>query len=88
MYYKAFTDNPIERYRVTWFSDDRSPGEMGAALAMEGYVLVVRGEVIWGGANLGGVITHSFDFTPKGQTVLLAEHVIRIDVVNEIDPDI
>lgn len=86
-YYKALIDSRVERQREIWFSDDRSPGELGAALVAEGYVLVVRGEAIWAGVSFGGQTSHSFDFTPRGQTVLLRDHVLRIDAVNEDDPD-
>jgi hypothetical protein len=87
MHYKAFTNSPSEPHRELWFSDDRSPGELGAALAAEGYLLVVRGEAIWASVNFGGQTSYSFNFTAKGQTVLLRDHVLRIDAVNESDPD-
>lgn len=87
MYYKAIVDSRVERQRELWFSDDRSPGELGAALAADGFVLIVRGEAIWASVNFGGQTSYTFNFTPKGQTVLLRAHVLRLDVVNEQDPD-
>jgi hypothetical protein len=81
MYYKAFTDAADERSSVIWFSDERSPGEIGAALVDDGYLLVMRGEAAWAGVNVGGVTMQHFEFTPIAQTVLLSGHVIRIDVV-------
>lgn len=86
-HYRAYIESRVEPQREIWFSDDRSPGELGSALATEGYILVVRGDASWVGVRVGGKVTRGFKFAPKGQTVLLRDHVLRIDVVNEGDPE-
>lgn len=48
---------------------------------------MVRGDANWVGVRVGGKVTRGFKFVPKGQTVLFRDHVLRIDVVNESDPE-
>lgn len=86
-HYRAYIESREDSQREIWFSDGRSPGELGSALATEGYILVVRGDANWVGVRVGGKVTRGFKFVPKGQTVLFRDHVLRIDVVNESDPE-
>jgi len=81
MFYRALVHTPNPQQELIYLSDPRAPGEMGAALAANGYLTSLAGEATWAGFNAGDVTVKSFSFRSKGQVVLFARHLIRLDEV-------
>jgi hypothetical protein len=81
MFYRAWIHTPNPQQELIYLSDPRVPGELGAALVANGYLTSLSGEVTWAGFNAGDVSIKSFSFKSKGQVVLFARHLIRLDEV-------
>ena len=81
MFYTAWIDTPNPQQETIQLSDPRSPGELGTALATDGFLVSNRGETSSAYYNDGQTTVGGFQFKSKGQVVLLARHVIRLDEI-------
>jgi len=81
MFYKAWIHTPNPQEETIYLSDPRTPAEMGAALAGDGYLVSTAGGVLWAEVSIGGFEARTFKFTGTGQVVLFPQHLIRLDEI-------
>lgn len=81
MFYTAWFHTPNPQQETVTVSDPRSPAEMGAALAEDGYIVTTAGTYAWGAYSDGGATRYSASFKRSGQVVLFRQHLIRLDEI-------